>query len=246
MAAKPESEPTPSPRLVSRGGLKLEHALRVFEVDVSGLICADFGCHVGGFTDCLLRHGAATVYAVDTGYGILDYRLRTDPRVVVMERTNVMHADPPSGGVALRAANGRSQNALPSGGGGGGVDLVTIDLAWTRQRHAIPAALRWLKPGGRVITLIKPHYELEADEKNLLSAGGLLAHSHAERVFGRVLSELPGLGLDVLATAASPIHGAKSARKHKADPHFAGNREYLVLAERAASRGVNGPPSTPP
>ncbi len=226
MAAKPESEPQPSPRLVSRGGLKLEHALQVFEVDVSALICADFGCHVGRFTDCLLRHGAAIVYAVDTGYGILDYRLRTDPRVVVMERTNVMHADPP--------------------GGGGGVDLVTIDLGWTRQRHAIPAALRWLKPAGRVISLIKPHYELEADEKNLLSAGGVLTHSHAERVFGRVLSELPGLGLDVLATAASPIHGAKSARKHKADPHFAGNREYLVLAERAASRGAHGPPSTLP
>ena len=243
MAAKPESEPKPPPQLVSRGGLKLEHALRVFEVDVSGLICADFGCHVGGFTDCLLRHGAATVYAVDTGYGILDYRLRTDPRVVVMERTNVMHADPPAGAV-LQAANGRSESVPTSGGGG--VDLVTIDLGWTRQRHAVPAALRWLKPGGRVITLIKPHYELEAGEKNFLSAGGLLAHSHAERVFGRVLSELPGLGLDVLATAASPIHGAKSARKQKADPHFAGNREYLVLAERAASRGANGPPSTPP
>ncbi len=243
MAAKPESEPQPSPRLVSRGGLKLEHALGVFEVDVSGLICADFGCHVGGFTDCLLRHGAATVYALDTGYGILDYRLRTDPRVVVMERTNVLYADPP-GGAALRAADGRSESALPPGGGG--VDLVTIDLAWTRQRHAIPAALRWLNPGGRVITLIKPHYELEADEKNLLAAGGLLAHSDAERVFGRVLSELPGLGLDVLATAVSPIHGAKSARKHKAEPHLAGNREYLVLAERAASRGADGPPSTPP
>ena len=231
MAAKPESEPQPSPRLVSRGGLKLEHALGVFEVDVSGLICADFGCHVGGFTDCLLRHGAAIVYAVDTGYGILDYRLRTDPRVVVMERTNVMHADPP-GRAALRAAEDRSESGPTREGGG--VDLVTIDLGWTRQRHAIPAALRWLKPAGQVISLIKPHYELEDDEKSLLSAGGALTHSHAERVFGRVLSELPGLGLDVLATTASPIPGAKSARKHKSDPHLAGNREYLVLAERAA------------
>ncbi|MHC4106600.1 MAG: SAM-dependent methyltransferase [Planctomycetota bacterium] len=245
MAAKPESEPEPAPPLVSRGGLKLEHALRVFEVDVAGLICADFGCHVGGFTDCLLRHGAATVFAVDTGYGILDYRLRTDPRVVVMERTNVLHADPPRE-AALEAPGGRSESDPASGGGGGGVDLVAIDLGWTRQRRAIPAALRWLKPGGRIISLIKPHYELEAHEKNLLSAGGLLAHAHAERVFRRVLSELPGLGLDVLTTAVSPIPGAKSARKHKADPHLAGNREYLVLAERVVSRGANGPPSTPP
>ena len=74
----------------SRAGVKLAAALHAFDLSVEGLVCADFGCHAGGFTDCLLRHGAARVFALDTGYGVLDYRLRTDPRVVVMERTNVL------------------------------------------------------------------------------------------------------------------------------------------------------------
>ncbi len=76
---------------VSRAGVKLEHALREFGMDVTGVVCADFGGNVGGFTDCRLQHGAAKVYAIDTGYGVLDYRLRTDDRVVVMERMNVLH-----------------------------------------------------------------------------------------------------------------------------------------------------------
>ena len=118
---------------------KLEAALAAFRLDVTGLVCADFGCHAGGFTDCLLRHGAERVYAVDTGYGVLDYRLRTDERVVVMERTNALHCEPPRP-----------------------VDVVTIDMGWTRQRYAIPAALRWLAPGGRIVSLVKPHYELDA------------------------------------------------------------------------------------
>src|SRR4051812_35145031 len=122
---------------VSRAGLKLDHALREFNLDVKESICADFGCNVGGFTDCLLQRGAAKVYAIDTGYGTLAYKLRIEPRVVAMERTNALHAQAPEH-----------------------VDLVTIDLAWTQQRFAIPAALKWLKPDGRIITLVKPHYEL--------------------------------------------------------------------------------------
>ncbi|MCA9311333.1 MAG: hypothetical protein KDA21_09020, partial [Phycisphaerales bacterium] len=92
---------------VGRGGLKLHHALETFGVDVTGLAAADLGCNLGGFTDCLLKRGAAHVHAVDTGYGILDYRLRTDARVTVMERTNVLHAEPPVS-----------------------VDLVVIDMGW--------------------------------------------------------------------------------------------------------------------
>ena len=80
---------------VSRAGLKLEHAMNVFGVDAAGLICADLGSNTGGFVDCLLRRGAAKVYAIDTGYGVLDWKLRNDPRVVVMERTNAMHAQLP-------------------------------------------------------------------------------------------------------------------------------------------------------
>src|SRR3954464_11050910 len=97
------------PRFASRSGEKLEHALNVFEVNVEGLVCADLGSNAGGFVDCLLSRGAARVYAVDTGYGALDWKLRKDPRVVVMERTNAMHVQLPEK-----------------------VGLVTIDVAWTK------------------------------------------------------------------------------------------------------------------
>src|ERR1700761_4113773 len=127
---------------VSRAGQKLDHALDAFGVGVAGLACADLGCNVGGFVDCLLQRGAAKVYAVDTGYGVLEWKLRKDPRVVVMERTNAMHVDLPEP-----------------------VSLVTIDVAWTRQRNILPAAGRILsrEPGARVVTLIKPHYEADKD-----------------------------------------------------------------------------------
>ncbi|TFG88259.1 MAG: TlyA family RNA methyltransferase, partial [Gemmatimonadales bacterium] len=124
---------------VSRAGRKLAAALDAFGLDVAGAICADFGCNVGGFTDCLLRRRAARVYAVDTGYGALAWTLRTSDRVVVMERTNALHCPVPEP-----------------------VDLVTIDVGWTPQSRIVPAAMRWLKPagGGRIVSLLKPHYEL--------------------------------------------------------------------------------------
>jgi 23S rRNA (cytidine1920-2'-O)/16S rRNA (cytidine1409-2'-O)-methyltransferase len=200
------------PRYVGRAGAKLHAALREFVVDVHGLVCADFGCHVGGFTDCLLKHGAAKVYAADTGYGILDYRLRTDDRVVVMERTNVLHCPPPQEPV----------------------NLVTIDLGWTRQQHAIPAALEWLAGDGRIITLVKPHYELDAERKRVLLIDGVLAPEHAEAILREVLEAMPGLGVTVEASMRSPVEGAKSSRRGGGR----GNREYLVLAARkgAAAR----------
>src|ERR1019366_10657003 len=113
------------PAFVSRAGLKLDHALTAFDLNVSQKICADFGCSTGGFTDCLLQRGAAKVFAVDTGYGVLDWKLRNDPRVVVMERTNAMHV------------------RLPEK-----VDMVTIDVAWTRQRSILPAATLLLNEKG--------------------------------------------------------------------------------------------------
>ena len=201
-----------SRQFVSRGGLKLEHALDAFGVSVQGLACADFGCNVGGFTDCLLQRGARTVYAVDTGYGTLAYPLRRDDRVVTMERTNVLHASPPPDPV----------------------DLVTIDLGWTTQRRAIPAALRWLRAEGRIITLVKPHYELtEAERRDELVAGRLDA-AHAARVFDRALASMPALGVRVLQHTTSPITGGKSARGGT------GNVEYLVLLFPKA-----GPPFNP-
>src|SRR5882724_12381661 len=98
-------------RFVSRAGEKLDHALGTFGLDVTGFTCADFGANAGGFTDCMLQRGAGKVYAVDTGYGALEWKLRKDARVVVMERTNAMHVDLPEK-----------------------VDLVAVDVAWTKQR----------------------------------------------------------------------------------------------------------------
>lgn len=191
---------------VSRAGRKLAHALDAFKLDVTGLRCADFGCNVGGFTDCLLQRGAASVVAVDTGYGTLAWKLRSDPRVTTMERTNALHALPPQPGV----------------------DLVTVDMAWTPQRLAVPAALRWLGPGGRIITLVKPHYELLEDEKVLL-VDGFLPHDRSPAVVERVQGGMNALGARVLAGVQSPITGGKTSRKQGVP----GNLEYLLLLTRA-------------
>jgi len=195
---------------VSRAGRKLDHALEQFAFDVAGMRCADFGCNVGGFTDCLLQRGAASVHAVDTGYGVLDYRLRTDDRVTVMERTNALHAPVP---------------APP-------FDLVTIDLAWTPQRRAIPVALDWLLPAGTIILLVKPHYELTEEEKRTLLVDGCLDPEEAERVLARVVAEMPAWGATPTASTRSPITGGKSTRKGR------GNVEYLVLAVPAEAKGA--------
>ena len=226
---------------VSRAGLKLDHALTEFAFDVTGLVCADFGCNVGGFTDCLLQRGAKLVYAIDTGYGTLAWKLRSDDRVIVMERTNALHVKLPSpsgrgvGGEGFpdrkkHDAARPSPNPLPppdKGEGYSGVDLVTIDLAWTQQRHAIPAALRWLRatPEARIISLIKPHYELDDAAKKTLLTGGALDPAEAQRINLRVLDAMPALGAKVISHTKSPLTGRKSSRNKPAR----GNVEYLVL-----------------
>lgn len=185
---------------VSRGGLKLRHALDEFGVGVLGLACADLGCSTGGFTDCLLSRGAARVFAVDTAYGELAWKLRKDPRVTVMERSNALHVEPADT-----------------------VDLVTLDLSWTPLRLAVPAALRWLRPGGRVIALLKPHYE-HKDRGGRLPEGGVLPEALAEEVAREVAASLPSLGVTVLGLTRSPILGGKGKK--------AGNAEWLVLLRR--------------
>lgn len=121
---------------VSRAGEKLQFALESFKVSVKYLIIADFGSSTGGFVDCLLQNGAKKVYSVDTAYGELDWKLRNDKRVVVMERTNAMHV------------------TLPEK-----TDIITVDTSWTRQRNVLPNVVKNLKEGGLIISLIKPHYE---------------------------------------------------------------------------------------
>src|SRR3990167_3662765 len=122
---------------VSRAGEKLEHALKHFKIEVKGKIVADFGSSTGGFVDVMLQNGAKKVYSVDTSYGELAWKLRNDPRVVVMERTNAMH-------VKLTEK----------------MDMITVDTGWTRQEKILPNAFDNLKPDGLIICLIKPHYEL--------------------------------------------------------------------------------------
>ena len=204
----------PVSTFVSRGGLKMAHALREFAFDVTDLWAADFGCSTGGFTDCLLQAGAAKVVSVDTGYGVLAWKLRQDPRVIVMERSNALHAAMPQ--------------AVTQREGGSGVDLVTIDASWTPQRLALPAALKWLRPSGRIISLIKPHYELDANEKGLLH-GGVLDDTVAESVARRTAERVTAIGVRLLALTPSPIRGS-----HKSKPGT-GNMEWLGLFAPTAS-----------
>ena len=190
---------------VSRGGLKLAAALDAFGIDVTGALCVDLGCNVGGFTDCLLRRGAAKVYAIDTGYGVLAWKLRRDERVVVMERTNAMHIAPA---------------AAP-------VDLAVIDLGWTPQRHAIPAALRW-RPE-RIVTLVKPHYE-QSDRAT--RGRGVLSEAEAEQTMAEALASLPASGVQVRGHIRSPVAGG-GRRKGRG-----GNIEYLAALEPAAGNAA--------
>ena len=171
---------------VSRAGQKLSSALEAFGLDVAGWVCADFGCNVGGFTDCLLQRGARKVYAVDTGYGTLAWKLRRSDRVVVMERTNALHCGVPEP-----------------------VDLVAIDVAWTPQRLIVPAAVRWLKSApdspARIVSLLKPHYELAKAAGR--KPAPRLTDARARQICRDVCGELSGLGCSVLAVAQSRLLG---------------------------------------
>ncbi len=180
---------TEAEHYVSRAGVKLAFALGAFHIDPAGMTVADFGSNVGGFVDCLLQRNAARVYAIDTGYGVLAWKLRKDARVVTRERAN-----------ALRIV-------LPER-----VDLVTVDVGWTRQHQALPAAKRALRPGGQIITLIKPHYENPA----ALKSGGVLSAIQAAETLALTLEQIRGLGFTVRGSVPSPLVG-----QH-------GNAEYLA------------------
>ena len=173
-------------KYASRAGEKLEHAIDTFHVDVTGKTCADFGASTGGFVDCLLQHGADKVYAVETGYGLLDWKLRNDPRVVVMERTNAMHV------------------TLPEK-----VDLISMDTSWTRIENTIGNAVANLKPEGDILALIKPHYE--ASSRQLRK--GKLAEEFIGDVLLNVKETLTNFGVDLIAETESPIVGSKGGNK---------------------------------
>jgi 23S rRNA (cytidine1920-2'-O)/16S rRNA (cytidine1409-2'-O)-methyltransferase len=171
------------PKYVSRGGDKLDHALTVFGIEVGGLIAADFGASTGGFTDCLLQRGVARVYAIDVGYGQLATRLRSDPRVVVTERTNARHIA-----------------SLPER-----VDLVTIDVSFIGLSLVLPAARKLLSEHGRIVALIKPQFEAGRDH---VGRGGVVRDPRVHRmVLENHFATAAQLGLGVTGLAASPLRG---------------------------------------
>jgi 23S rRNA (cytidine1920-2'-O)/16S rRNA (cytidine1409-2'-O)-methyltransferase len=180
------------PRFVSRGGEKLEGALHDFDFSVAGLICADIGASTGGFTDCLLQNGAAKIFAIDVGYGQLDYTLRSDDRVVVMERTNARYLE-----------------ALPEY-----VDLIVVDASFISLRLLVPTCVKWLKPDGSIIALIKPQFEAG---KSDVGKGGVIRDSAIhQRVVQELASFFTSMNLNMQGLTRSPIKGP------------AGNVEFLI------------------
>jgi 23S rRNA (cytidine1920-2'-O)/16S rRNA (cytidine1409-2'-O)-methyltransferase len=189
-------------RFVSRGGLKLEHALDHFHLDVSGQTAIDLGASTGGFTDCLLQRGATRVCAVDVGRGQLAWKLRRDPRVLVMEKTNARQLTPAS----------FPSPFVPA-------DLVVIDCSFISLRKILPPAVALLRQSGKIIALIKPQFEAGKAEAD--RGAGVIRNP---AIHQRVLDELQRFvaacpGLRWLGVTQSPVLGP------------AGNKEFLVLIE---------------
>ena len=185
-------------RDVGRGGFKLETALRDFAINVNGFDCLDVGASTGGFTDCLLQHGARHVIALDVGHNQIDYRLRTDARVEVREGINARYLRPHD--FAAR------------------FDLVVMDVSFISATKIMPALVPLLKEAGRLITLIKPQFEVGRGE---VGKGGIVRDPEQQaRVIARVNRAAQELGLQFEKLIESPIHGAD------------GNVEFLALYEK--------------
>ncbi|HVM71743.1 MAG TPA: TlyA family RNA methyltransferase [Anaerolineales bacterium] len=205
IAPESQLELETGPRFVSRGGDKLEAALQAFPVNVSGFVCADVGASTGGFTDCLLQHGAAKVYAIDVGKGILHWKIRSDRRVVVMEETNARHVA-----------------ALPEP-----VSLVTIDASFISLKILLPVVKGWLRPclegrgtegEGGVIALIKPQFE--AGRKEAAKHKGVIRDPGVHKaILLEVLEFAQSQGFAVRGLVRSPVLGPK------------GNVEFLAWLE---------------
>ena len=200
----------PASRYVGRGGLKLETALREFAVDVNGLTCLDVGASTGGFTDCLLQHGARSVVALDVGHNQIDWQLRTDARVEVREGVNARYLKP---------------DDFPAR-----FDLIVMDVSFISATKVLPAIVPLLEKSARLITLIKPQFEVGRGE---VGKGGIVRdpQQHA-RVIEEVNAAAVELGLKLLGVVESPIQGAD------------GNVEFLALYEKSDQRAEASPPAS--
>ena len=178
-------------RYVSRGGLKLEKALSEFPIDVSGKTALDVGASSGGFTDCLLAYGAARVFAIDVGYGQLDWKLRNDPRVVVLEKTNIRYLD--RGSLACVA------------------DLAAIDVSFISLKLVLPRVKDLLAPRHEIVALIKPQFEVG---KGKVGKGGVVRspEEHA-RVIGEIQESAASMGYEVCGVTESPLLGPKGNKE---------------------------------
>ncbi|MDY0312240.1 MAG: TlyA family RNA methyltransferase [Desulfobacterales bacterium] len=191
---------------VSRGGVKLAALLDALALGIQDWACLDVGASTGGFTDCLLQHGARRVYAVDVGYGQLAWKLRQDPRVIPIERTNIRYM---------------ADDTLPEA-----VDLVTIDASFISLRIVVPAVLRFVRPGGWILALIKPQFEVGRGQ---VGKGGVVRDPHQHQaVIDDLCFFFSGLGLTVRSVLPSPILGPK------------GNREFLAALTLAQQHGAEG------
>ena len=170
---------------VSRGGLKLEKALRDFGVDPTGYVCSDSGASTGGFTDCLLQQGAKKVFAIDVGYGQLDWKIRSDERVVVMERTNIRYVTPEDLGEPL--------------------DLSVIDVSFIGLEIVLPTIKQLLKPTGQVLCLIKPQFE--AGKENVGKKGVVREPKIHQMVLDNFVALVDRLGFKILGLTFSPVKG---------------------------------------
>lgn len=170
---------------VSRGGLKLEKALRDFGVDPTGYVCSDSGASTGGFTDCLLQQGARKVFAIDVGYGQLDWKIRSDPRVVVMERTNVRYVTPEQLGEPL--------------------DLSVVDVSFISLRIVLPVIKTFLKPTGQVLCLIKPQFE--AGKEKVGKKGVVREPETHKEVLDNFVELVKSLDMRILGLTFSPVKG---------------------------------------
>jgi 23S rRNA (cytidine1920-2'-O)/16S rRNA (cytidine1409-2'-O)-methyltransferase len=209
-------------QFVSRGGLKLQHAIENFKLKIENLTVLDVGASTGGFVDCLLQNDASKIYALDTAYGELAWKLRNDPRVVVMERTNILHLtnlpkishpEQSEGSLANASQNKSGDSSASPQNDDTKVDIVTIDAGWTKLGLILPVVRNFLKPQGQIIALLKPHYE--ADKRDLIK--GILPEEKAEGIKEKVSQDIQNSGFQILHSTNSPILGG------------GGNTEYLLL-----------------
>ncbi|MDA8106514.1 MAG: TlyA family RNA methyltransferase [Nitrospiraceae bacterium] len=177
---------------VGRGGLKLEAALRHFNIDPRGMVAMDVGCSTGGFTDCLLKNNAEKVYAIDVGYGQFDWSLRKDPRVTLIEKTNIRYLEP---------------KAVPEE-----IDLVVIDVSFISLLKVLPRVAEFMCPGGKVLALIKPQFEVG---KGMVGKGGVVRDEtkRLSAVEG-VREGAAALGYTALGVYESPVQGQKGNREY--------------------------------